>query len=144
MGLLLPSDNKWFNPLNGHIYRIYVNGKTTWTNAKSVAASTTIDNIPGYLVTITSQKEQDLIRNRVPSNKYWMGLTDEDVEGTWKWVTGTESGTIIRTSSGNVSGQYNNWASNQPDGADYALGNFSGNNWDDDNDDKWTSSGLCC
>ncbi len=56
----------------------------------------------GTLVTITSQEEQDFINARV-SQKYWMGLSDKDVEGTFKWMDGPEAGTVIRTSSGNVS-----------------------------------------
>lgn len=46
-------------------------------------------------------------------------------------MDGPEADTIIRTSSGNVSGQYNNWASGQPDGADYVYGNWTDRRWDD-------------
>ncbi len=52
-----------------------------------------------------------------------MGLSDKDVEGTFKWMDGPEAEkrNVIRTSRKNVSGQYNNWASGQPDGADYVF-----------------------
>ncbi len=48
------------------------------------------------LVTITSQEEQGFINARV-SQKYWMGLSDKDVEGTFKWMDGpeVEAGTLI-------------------------------------------------
>ena len=132
---------RYFNPSNGHIYE-YVSGNITWSAARTASTGSTYDGATGYLVTITSQEEQDFINARV-SQKYWMGLSDKDVEGTFEWMDGPEAGTVIRTSSGNVSGQYNNWASGQPDGADYVLGNFNSNGqWDDDNDNSGQVNGY--
>ena len=43
----------------------------------------------GYLVEIGSQEEQDIVEIFMASDTqtgaYWLGLTDEMQEGTWKW-----------------------------------------------------------
>ena len=67
---------------------------------------------------MTSQDEQDFFYRLDKS--VWLGLSDEDSEGTFKWVTGPESGTVVRTSSGNVTGVFEKWASGQPN-------NYGGN-----------------
>ena len=74
-----------------------------------------------------------------------MGLSDEVDEGTFEWMDGPEAGTEIRISGVNVSGQYNNWASNQPDnvgGGDYVHGNLSNYKWNDDVDNSGQVSGY--
>ena len=137
-----PNDNaqRYFSPSNGHIYE-YVSGNINWSAAREASTGSTYDGVAGYLVTITSQEEQSFINARV-SQKYWMGLSDEVDEGTFEWMDGPEAGTEIRISGVNVSGQYNNWASNQPDGADYVLGNFGNRQWDDDNDNSGQVNGY--
>ena len=129
--------NTFFNPINGHIYE-YISGTTRWDDAKSAAASRTYEDEPGYLVTITSSVEQNYINTNVDGSNLWIGLTDEDVEGTWKWVTGPESGREIWSGDENgsaVGGNYTNWASGQPDGLSgehYVGAKFvGGTGWND-------------
>jgi hypothetical protein len=61
-----------------------------------------------HLATITSQEENDFIVDEILPNSekyyYWLGGTDEKVEGTWEWVTGEEW-------------NYENWYDPQPDNA---------------------------
>ena len=78
---------------NGHSY-YRSTGSATWTTAR-----TNCSNMGGHLVTITSSGEQSFLYGLWPSG--WIGLTDEVVEGTWRWVTGETY-------------SYTNWNSGEP------------------------------
>lgn len=85
---------------NGHYYYVYnIDTGTTWEEAKQYCESQ-----GGYLATITSPEEQAFISSLVQNQKkrsYWIGLTDEEESGDWKWVT-------------NEPFSYSNWAQNEP------------------------------
>jgi len=65
---------------NGHSY-YRSTGSMTWTEARQACA-----NMGGYLVTVTTLAENNFLFNLWPNG--WIGLTDEVVEGQWRWVTG--------------------------------------------------------
>src|SRR4051794_27404740 len=44
--------------------------------------------MPGYLVTITSQAEQDFVHALSPAVEWWTGGTDEGSPGNWFWQGG--------------------------------------------------------
>ena len=71
---------------NGHYYQVYDNSMT-WTEAKEYC-----EKLGGHLVTITSIEENNYIKDLVVSNgkknAYWLGASDSETEGVWKWVTG--------------------------------------------------------
>ena len=70
---------------NGHIYSLY-NDAMTWTDAKARC-----ERVGGHLVTITSASEQSLVEGFLSSGTrfhYWLGASDAETEGTFKWVTG--------------------------------------------------------
>lgn len=66
---------------NGHYYQVY-DKSMTWTEAKAYC-----ENLGGHLATITSKEENDFITNLLPEEHYYIGATDEEKEGKWKWIT---------------------------------------------------------
>ena len=84
---------------NDHTYAVFDLGMT-WHEAKAYCES-----LGGHLVTITSQAEQDFIESLISSgakNFYWLGGTDEEIEGIWEWITYEEW-------------NYSNWEDGRPD-----------------------------
>ena len=127
----------YYNPINGHFYRPISTGNT-YTGARAAALSTTFKGQTGYLVTITSADEDAFIYNNVPQSQIWFALTDELSEGQWRIDAGPENGTLIKTSNGqttgNIVGQYNNWAGGEPNNSgneDYAVTKWNGAQWND-------------
>jgi hypothetical protein len=142
------------NPISGYVYLgscdghyYYLsNAALTWPQAKTAS-----NNIGGYLVTLTSQAENDCVFNYlrtyllangglVPplvgtqqwfSDKHpWIGLTDQANEGTWVWDNGENCS------------NYRNWdpgePNNFPNGEDYAqLLAFEPNNNFNRQPGKW-------
>jgi hypothetical protein len=135
----------FYLPSNGHFYRPmswpsgYSGTSTTiYNNLLNLATTQSFKGQTGYLVTITSQDEQNFIQTNVPGNNILIALSDVQQEGVWRWDAGPEAGTIIKTSNsgGNVSGQYNNWCSGEPNnwgsGEDYTVTKWGGGNcWND-------------
>ena len=131
--------NTYYNPANGHIYK-FVAGRIPLADARAAALASSYEGEPGYLVTITSQDEQNFINGKTTAQNIWTGLTDNASEGTWYWMDGPEAGTIIGSGTGNsfitVPGQYSNWCSNEPNeccsGEDYMVTNWNGGScWND-------------
>lgn len=87
---------------NGHTYAV-VEEKMNWANAESYCES-----MGGHLVTITSEGENEFVVNLLSEiavsdyEHYYIGFSDEETEGEWKWVTGEAV-------------EYTNWGENQPD-----------------------------
>ena len=127
----------YYNPINGHFYRP-ISAGNTYTGARAASLLTTFKGQTGYLVTITSADEDAFIFNNVPQSQIWFALTDETSEGQWRIDAGPEKGTLIKTSNGqttgNISGQYNNWAPGEPNNSgneDYAVTKWNGSQWND-------------
>jgi hypothetical protein len=81
-------------PYTGHFYRYIPLIDVTWKVARDSAANMEYFKLRGYLATITSSIENDFIWSKI-DGVGWIGASDEDIEGTWKWVTGPENGEIF-------------------------------------------------
>jgi hypothetical protein len=128
----------YYNGVNGHFYRP-ITTTATYTGARAASLLTTFKGQTGYLVTITSADEDAFIFNNVPQGNIWFALTDEVSEARWTIDAGPEKGTLIKINNGqlngNMVGQYNNWASGEPNDSgneDYAVTKWGGGSqWND-------------
>lgn len=83
---------------DGHMYNFYLE-TIDWNSAKEKCES-----VNGHLVTITSDEENQFLVNNFPNNLisfFWIGASDEEQEGDWRWVTGEKF-------------EYDNWSVDSP------------------------------
>lgn len=74
--------NVWvINPENQHVYKKI--SCRSWDDAHKQAA-----NEDAHLVTINSESEQIWLEAIFKHGQNWIGLTDIETEGEWKWYTG--------------------------------------------------------
>jgi len=83
-----------FLPLTGHYYEFVPDFGITWTDAKIAAENRTYFGLKGYLATLTSQQESNLA-GKQSTGAGWIGGSDAETEGVWKWMTGPEVGIIF-------------------------------------------------
>lgn len=93
-------DQKNYLPSTGHYYEYVPSLGITWTSAKTAAAAKFYYGLNGYLATITSAEEAQLTGEQA-SGAGWIGGSDAETEGTWKWVTGPETGKSFWIGLGN-------------------------------------------
>ena len=84
-----------YNSANGHYYKVVNHGSNiTWSAAKTAAEASTLNGLSGYLASITSYQENTFIDDKAGVNA-WLGGTDADTEGCWKWSGGPDDGKIF-------------------------------------------------
>ena len=82
----------------------------TWEEAEANAVA-----LGGHLVTINDADENEWIQSfsfrgsEEEVATYWLGLTDQEEEGTWHWISGDEV-------------NFPNWAVGEPNAADQTAG----------------------
>ena len=87
------------NSANGHLY--YLLTTNTWVAAEAEAVA-----IGGHLVTINDEAEHQWVYTKLASfsgapKPVWIGLTDQDIEGSFHWISGETS-------------TYRNWHTGEP------------------------------
>jgi hypothetical protein len=95
------------NPATGNQYGLTAPG-LSWTTAQAVAVAN-----GGNLVTINNLTEQNWLISTFGNSLFWIGLTDQDTEGVWQWISGEPV-------------TYTNWAPGEPNqfgNEDYAVMN---------------------
>lgn len=111
-------------PQTKHFYRYIKMRGILWTEARDSAASMDYYGLKGYLATITSSIENDFIWSKI-DGVGWIGANDSTMEGTWKWVTGPEAGTVFWQGDYNgssIGGQYSFWNTGEPNNVQKSWG----------------------
>ena len=111
------------NTYNGHYYRLVQEG-VSFAEAKTRASNLTFDGTPsgtpGYLATITSAGENEFLFTVMGGSgqNAWIGGSDGETEGDWKWITGPEAGTSFYSgvywNGGPVNGEFSGWNQGEP------------------------------
>ena len=105
----------------GHFYQYVPATAILWNDARIAASMQELFGLTGYLATITSAAESQFLIERVAGSA-WIGATDEDQEGVWRWVTGPEG--LEDGGRGRIVSGYTNWNDDEPNnccgGEDFA------------------------
>ena len=92
---------------NGHYYEYFqsisiFDGLFTFDTAKANAESSTYLGLSGYLLTVTSEAENEFIRTSFPflfgfgaTSNLWLAATDAQNDGQYRWVSGPEAGQLL-------------------------------------------------
>lgn len=96
-------------PRNGHYYRFISAINIPWQDAKIAAENSTYFGLRGYLATLTAADEAQISGEQAQGTG-WIGGSDAETEGVWKWVTGPENGTIFWNGLANGSAPANQFA----------------------------------
>jgi len=126
----------------GHYYEYVPSQGIQWTVAKDAAAAKEFYGLTGYLVTITSEEENEFVASKL-NGAGWMGASDSDNEGHWFWVTGPELGTKFYNDNNDTILIYSNWALDEPNNVDenehyanfiFDIEYFEDGTWNDQQD----------
>jgi len=101
----------------GNTYEAY-NPPTFFDAAKSFAESQSLNGVQGHLLTLTSAEEESYVSsmlNGTPLRSVWLAAQDAEIEGTWTWIAGKESGKTIWHDG--TTSSYCHWKEGEPNNA---------------------------
>ena len=107
---------------NGSKYFCSDDNNNNWDEATANNAAT---QLGGHLVTINDAAENEFVRNGIMADRVWIGFTDKNSEGDFKWVNGDPV-------------TYTNWSYGEPNNqgvsggqGDYTVLEKSSGKWKD-------------
>ena len=117
---------------NGNKY-LFFSGEYSWEQARLIC-----EGLGGHLATITSQEEDDICYQLYKNSGVkacWLGASDLDIEGRWKWVTGE-------------AWSFSNWGGEEPNGGtkeNYLnyYEDYENGRWNDCGDEKNKYPFIC-
>jgi len=100
----------------GHTYKFY-NTENPYQVASDFAKSS-----GGYIVTVTSAQEQSFLGKSLMDlgmTKAWLGATDSEEDGIWRWNDGPEKGQAFYSANPNagITG-FSHWFKGEPNNID--------------------------
>jgi len=119
----------------GHSYQLIENGLSWYdayldiTTPVAGQCKYRLNGKCGYFATITSDAERIAVIANVGDGEIWLGGSDIESEGDWKWIDGPEFGSFL-------SAGFRNWNNNEPNdsgGNEDALQTLAGlaGQWND-------------
>nr|XP_060615805.1 CD209 antigen-like protein C [Anolis sagrei ordinatus] len=69
---------------SGDSYYYFSDTAEHWEEAKKLCAAAN-----SYLIIINSRTEQDFVVRKIKQSSVWLGLSDTEIERTWRWVDGS-------------------------------------------------------
>ncbi len=125
-GIALPLQTVQLFGKTGRYYQ-FVNERVSWQTARTKALGMSYLGLQGYLATPNTQAEFEFLRKRAGNNNFWLGVSDVQQEGCWRYSDGPEANTAFFAVSGvvncPVTAGFSNWNSGEPNNA------YGGENW---------------
>ncbi|XP_065453466.1 C-type lectin domain family 4 member K-like isoform X2 [Chrysemys picta bellii] len=81
---LLTKVSRGWRFFGGNLY-YFSQERKSWDEAERFCVSQ-----DSHLTSVSSQAEQEFLSNETKGEGHWIGLTDRETEGSWRWVDGTE------------------------------------------------------
>jgi gliding motility-associated-like protein len=90
----ISSEPMSYLPSNQHFYEYIKAPGITWGDARIAADAKQYFGMKGYLATLLNTEEQQLVGEQLEGNG-WIGGSDFQKEGEWRWITGPEADTLF-------------------------------------------------
>jgi len=101
-------------------YQFFGSGKLYYENAEEFASSLTHNGDKGRLLTIRCRAQEEKLdawMKKFPEDSViWLGASDKQSEGYWKWPNGDLF--WMQNADSNTPSTYSNWRSGEPNNAD--------------------------